>query len=35
MIEWIKKSGIKPFHYNFDLEIVNEKTPKTWKNKLI
>jgi UDP-glucose 4-epimerase len=35
MIDWIKKRGTKPFHYNFDLEIVNEKTPKTWKNKLI
>jgi UDP-glucose 4-epimerase len=35
MIEWIKKRGVKPFHYIFDLEIVNEKTPKTWKNKLI
>jgi UDP-glucose 4-epimerase len=35
MIEWIKKRGTKPFHYIFDLEIVNEKTPKTWKNKLI
>ncbi|MBD3203669.1 NAD-dependent epimerase/dehydratase family protein [Candidatus Woesearchaeota archaeon] len=34
MIDWIKKRGTKPFKYHIDLEIINELTPKTWKNKL-
>jgi UDP-glucose 4-epimerase len=34
MIKYIKQKGTKPFRYNFDLEIVNEKTPRTWKEKL-
>ncbi|MBN2421645.1 NAD-dependent epimerase/dehydratase family protein [Candidatus Woesearchaeota archaeon] len=34
MIDWIKKRGVKPFKYHIDLEIVNELTPKTWKNRL-
>lgn len=33
--EYIRKRGVKPFKYNFPLEIVNEKTPRTWKEKLI
>ena len=33
--EYIKRRGPKDFNYQIDLEIVNEKTPKTWKNKLI
>lgn len=33
-IKYIKKRGPKPFKYHLDLEIINEKTPKTWKNKL-
>ncbi len=35
MIEYIKRRGPKPFVYHLDLEIINEKTPKTWKNKLM
>lgn len=35
MVDWIKKRGAKPFKYHIDLEIVNDKTPKTWKDKLI
>jgi len=35
MIEYIKKKGTKRFRYNFTIEIVNEKTPKTWLNKMI
>lgn len=35
MIQYIENSGKKPFSYDFDLEIVNELTPLTWKNKLI
>ena len=32
---WIIKRGPKEFRYHLDVEIINEKTPKTWKNKLI
>jgi UDP-glucose 4-epimerase len=35
MIEDIKKKGIKPFEYHLNLEIDNEKTPITWKEKSI
>ena len=34
MIEFIRKKGVKKFRYHLDLEILNEKTPKTWKDKL-
>lgn len=34
MVEWIKKRGPRPFDYHLDLEIVNDKTPLTWKNRL-
>ncbi len=34
MIDWIKQRGTKPFKYHFDLEIINRKTPRTWKEKL-
>ena len=34
MIDYIKKRGVKPFRYHLDLEIINELTPETWKNKL-
>lgn len=33
--EYIKKKGTKKFKYHIDLEIINDKTPLTWKNKLI
>ena len=33
MIEYIKIKGKKKFQYNYDLEIINEKTPKTWLEK--
>ena len=33
MIDYIKKLGPKKFQYNYDLEIINEKTPKTWLEK--
>ena len=32
---WIIKMGPKKFRYHLDIEIVNENTPKTWKDKLI
>ena len=34
MIDYIKKRGVKPFRYHLDLEIINDLTPETWKNKL-
>jgi len=34
MIKYIKKRGPKPFKYHLDLEIVNDLTPKTWKDKI-
>ena len=35
MIDYIKKNGTKKFEYNYELEIVNEKTPDTWTKKII
>ena len=34
MIRYIRKRGTKPFKYHLGLEIINKKTPITWKNKL-
>ena len=34
VINYIKSKGPKPFHYNYNLEIENKLTPKTWTNKL-
>ena len=33
MIFYIKSNGPKKFKYNYDIEIINEKTPKTWLEK--
>ena len=33
MINFIKTNGPKKFKYNYELEIINEKTPKTWLEK--
>ena len=33
--EYIKNRGAKPFEYHIDLEINNDLTPDTWKNKEI
>jgi UDP-glucose 4-epimerase len=35
MINYIKERGPKPFTYAFQLEIENELTPRTWKDKLL
>jgi len=32
---YIKKRGVKPFDYHIELEIDNDLTPSTWKNKEI
>lgn len=34
MIDHIRQRGVKPFLYHIDLEIDNELTPKTWKDRL-
>ena len=34
-VKFIKERGAKKFNYDLPLEILNEKTPSTWKNKLI
>ncbi len=34
-LEYIKKRGTRPFDYNINIEINNELTPSTWKNKEI
>jgi len=34
MIEFIEKRGTKPFKYHIDIELKNEKTPRSWTNKL-
>ena len=33
IIGFIKEKGPKKFEYNYELEIINEKTPNTWKKK--
>lgn len=34
MIRYIKERGVRKFRYHLTLEIKNEKTPKTWTDKL-
>ena len=34
MIDYIRTRGVKPFLYHLDLEIVTDKTPRTWKDRL-
>lgn len=34
VLKYIKAKGVKKFKYNYMLEIINENTPMTWKNKL-
>ena len=34
LIHFIKEEGPQDFEYNYDLEIVNKKTPDTWTKKL-
>lgn len=35
MINWVNNRGPGDFNYHLDIEINNENTPKTWKEKLI
>lgn len=34
MIKWIKDRGPRPFQYHLALEIINDQTPSTWKDRL-
>jgi UDP-glucose 4-epimerase len=34
-VDYVKKKGPKPFDYSYPLEIVSDKTPKTWKDRLM
>jgi UDP-glucose 4-epimerase len=34
MIKYVKRRGTRPFKYHIDLEIVNDRTPKTWTQRL-
>jgi UDP-glucose 4-epimerase len=34
-VAYIKKKGPKPFDYSYPIEIVSDKTPKTWKDRLM
>jgi UDP-glucose 4-epimerase len=34
-IEYIKMRGPRPFNYNYELEIINDLTPKTWSERLM
>lgn len=34
MVEYIKYKGPKKFRYHLDVEIINEKTPNTWKERM-
>ena len=34
MVDYIKERGPKEFRYNYNIEINNEHTPETWKNKM-
>jgi UDP-glucose 4-epimerase len=35
MAEWIKTRGAKPFDYYLEVEIINELTPRSWKERLM
>ncbi|MCB4755574.1 MAG: NAD-dependent epimerase/dehydratase family protein [Elusimicrobia bacterium] len=34
MIEYIRKRGVKRFRYHLDIEIIDDKTPKTWVQRM-
>lgn len=34
MIKYIEKKGVKKFRYHLPIEIISDKTPKTWKEKI-
>ena len=34
-VDYVRSRGVKPFDYSYPLEIVTEKTPKTWSERLM
>ena len=34
-VAYVKKKGAKPFDYTYPLEIISDKTPATWKDRLM
>ncbi|MEE3000862.1 MAG: epimerase, partial [Pseudomonadota bacterium] len=34
MIDYVRSQGASEFMYHLDLEIINESTPRTWKERL-
>lgn len=34
-VEYVRSRGTKPFDYSYPLEIITEKTPKTWSQRLM
>jgi UDP-glucose 4-epimerase len=34
-VEYVRSRGVKPFDYTYPLEIVTDKTPKTWSERLM
>jgi dTDP-D-glucose 4,6-dehydratase len=34
-VDWIKQNPVRDFNYHLDIEIINDKTPKTWTQQLI
>jgi UDP-glucose 4-epimerase len=34
IIDYVRQRGVRKFRYHLDVEINNEKTPQTWKNKM-
>jgi UDP-glucose 4-epimerase len=35
IVLYIRARGPRPFEYHIDLEIVNERTPRTWRDRLL
>jgi UDP-glucose 4-epimerase len=34
-VAYVRKKGPKPFDYTYPLEIISDKTPRTWKDRLM
>lgn len=34
MVKYIRERGTRPFSYHLDLEIITDKTPRTWKDRI-
>jgi len=34
-VAYVKRKGPKPFDYTYPLEIISDKTPRTWKDRLM